>query len=257
MSLQTNGNNSTGVNETTNLPDLSTDGNSICFCFFVKVVATTSDFQTFFEIGDNANPPNSAFEMGTNAANTLFEININGTETTGLPVVLGQWMFMAANCNVGSPSGTFIFYCKPVGGGSLTVFTGSSTGPFTTAVLAIGGEAATTGQIDQGSTACIAGVRVWNNIVLSQMDFELESRSIRAYKNNGLFAEWPLDNELDLVDKSGKSIGLTGTAAQLARGEMPPVSYWAKYNTSKFYSIPPASSLPINFPNDVLFYGIT
>jgi Concanavalin A-like lectin/glucanases superfamily len=229
VSLKTNGNNATGVHETGTLPSAS-----ISVCCFVKLIATTIDGQTIFQISDNTGPPPTNFlEINSDATNANWNLADSGSDLVGTTSVIGQWYFLAASSVAG---GVRTFYCQVLGGG-MSRFQGTAQASYTPSILAIGGEAAAGAQNDQPSNACIAGVRVWNGIVLSQAEFAIESESILPYNDSNLILAWPLINDRGLTDII-QGVKLSGTAAQLAPGEAPPGVLYRPRRRPQIFSVP-------------------
>lgn len=153
-------------------------------CLFGRLTSDTNAFQTLWQYDNGSNQYVSLATASNGTTMTLFTTS---TSSTLLALTVGAWYFFAVT----------------VGGGTATAYAALAGSPALTSVSQATGTITGLDNIRVGNNSIgtterwdgrLLGMRIWDNVVLTEGELRRESRRIMPWRRDRLWAAVPLLN---------------------------------------------------------------
>lgn len=185
----------------------------ITFTAWFRIDVDRDDFSTLMRLHASGGG-STTLTIGTGSGGVVMQVFSAGGTVTSAPAVVGDWYRVAYTI-----TGTSVALYLADETGATAVFTGTVTPGATPDGLTIGGRSV--GDSDEPFAGTLGHARLWTGTVSTQADIEAEWASATPVRTSGLWADWPLDE--DLLDASGNGRHLTAGTTAVTFVEGPPL----------------------------------
>lgn len=185
----------------------------ITFVAWFRIDVDRNDFSTIMRLHASGGG-STTLTIGTGGDGVTVQVFSAGGTVAGDPAVVGDWYRVAYTID-----GTDVVLYLAEETGPTAVFTGTVAPGATPDGLTIGGRSV--GDTDEPFAGTLAYKRLWSGAVSSQAQVEDEWASATAVRASGLWADWPLDE--DLLDDSGNGRDLSAGTTAVTFVEGPPL----------------------------------
>lgn len=186
----------------------------ITFTCWFRIDTDRDDFSTLMRLHAGGGG-STTLTIGTGAGGVVMQVFSAGGSVASAPAVVGDWYRVAYTI-----TGTSVVLYLADEDGATSVFSGTVTPGATPDGLTIAGRSV--GDADEPFTGTLAYPRLWTGTVSNQTEVEAEWASAIPVRTSGLWADWPVDE--DLLDASGNARHLSAGTTAVTFVEGPPLA---------------------------------